>query len=309
MYDYSNLKEKPNNTCIVCGSDKQKKIGIRGNREYFGSDKSVTPHCVTNVVECKNCGFIYINPTFQGIDDVESIYYSSIDLYVYNLKKSVEDMFQKRVDIISQYSSGKHGLDVGPGKGEFLNQLSKNGYIAEGIEPSTNFCEFASKTFNLKMHNLTLDNFITENKYDFISSLHSLEHMNNPHLFFKSAHSLLNENGILYIEVPNTNAAIVRIIEFIYKIIGLGWSSRLCPLHQPFHKHGYNLKSLSYILKANNFELINTLTLTGTDRGYTEYSGLKGIISRLKYFMTEFIEIFGQKECLVVLAKKKKAIY
>ena len=62
-------------------------------------------------------------------------------------------MFQKRVDIISQYSSGKYGLDVGPGKGEFLNQLSKNGYMLKGLSYQLIFGEFASKTFNLKMHN------------------------------------------------------------------------------------------------------------------------------------------------------------
>jgi len=304
MYDYSKLRAFPNNSCIVCSSKDSKVLGIRGNREYFGADKHTQPHCITNVVECKNCKFVYINPTFKGIDDVEAVYYSSVELYTYELRKSVKEMFQKRVDIIRSYAKGDYGIDVGPGKGEFLNQLVENGFEAEGVEPSLNFCNFGKKEFGLVMHNTTLDKLDTDKKYDFISSLHSLEHMNDPHSFFQSAYDLLKDDGFLYIEVPNTDALIISLIDFVFKIIGLGWSSKLCPLHQPFHKHGYNESSLTYLLEANNFKADSVFTLTGTDRGYTEYDGIKGIISNFKYRLTQLVEFFGQKECLVIIAQK-----
>jgi 2-polyprenyl-3-methyl-5-hydroxy-6-metoxy-1,4-benzoquinol methylase len=304
MYDYSKLRAVPNSFCIVCNSKNSTVIGKRGNREYFGADKSVEPHCVTNVVECNNCKFVYIDPTFEGIDEVEAVYYSSIELYVYDLEKKVSDMFQKRVDIIKRYCKGVHGIDVGPGKGEFLNQLTQNDFVVEGVEPSSNFCEFGRENFNLVMHNTTLDKFESERDFDFISSVHSLEHMNSPHSFFQSAHRLLNDDGILFVEVPNTDATMVKIIDMLFKIIGRGWSSKLCPLHQPFHKYGYNSNALRHILEANAFVIDEVFTLTGTDRGYTRYKGIAGIISWTKYLLTQLVDVFGQKECLVVIARK-----
>jgi len=304
MYDYSALSERDNCSCLICQSNESKVLGVRGNREYFGADPETEPHCVTSIVKCLNCGFVYINPTFDGIDDVEAIYYSSVELYKYELRKSVQGMFQKRVDILKQHAVGVDGYDVGPGKGEFLRQLRENNFIAEGVEPSKNFCEFGRREYGLTMHNSTLEQLPDKKQVSFISALHSLEHMNDPHGFIEKAHHLLKDDGCMYIEVPNTDAYIMRAIDFMFKVIGLGWSSRLCPLHQPFHKYGYNESSLRYLLEMHGFTVDSIFTLTGTDRGYTKYSGLRGLVANGKYRMTQFIDLFGGRECLGMIAKK-----
>lgn len=306
-YNYSNITLGANDTCLVCGSSSQRVLGKRGNQEYFGADKAACPHLVTNVVKCSRCGFVFCNPAFLGADAIESEFYGSAETYYFDIDKSVESMFQQRVDLLKKHLLVGSGLDVGCGRGEFLRQLAHNGYAVRGVEPSIGLSEFAAKTAGVAVINCKLEDAEITEPVDFISSTHSLEHMDHPQAFLATALKLLKDDGVLFVEVPNTEATIIRVIDFIFKITGIGWSSRLCPLHPPFHKHGYNLPSLSRLLIDNGFSISESFTLTGTDRGYTRYKGIRGFASAIKLGLTYFLELFGQKECLVVVARKRRS--
>lgn len=306
-YNYSNINLTANETCLVCGSHSQSVLGKRGNREYFGADKTASPHLITNVVKCAYCGFVFINPAFSGADAIEREFCGSAETYYFDIDKSVESMFQQRVDLLKKYVPAGSGLDVGCGRGEFLRQLARSGYAVRGVEPSVGLSKFAANTAGVAVLNTTLEEAAITEPVDFITSTHSLEHMDHPQAFLATARNLLKDDGVLFVEVPNTEAMIIRILDFVFKVTGIGWSSRLCPLHPPFHKHGYNLPALSHLLNDNGFSIAESLTLTGTDRGYTRYQGIRGLASAAKLGLTHLVELFGQKECLVVVARKKRA--
>jgi SAM-dependent methyltransferase len=305
-YNYSNITLTANDTCLVCGSKNYRVLGRRGNREYFGADKVASPHLVTNIVKCSECEFVFISPSFHGADAIESEFYGSAETYYFDIDKTVESMFQQRVDLLKKHLFAGSGLDVGCGRGEFLRQLARSGYAVRGVEPSVGLSEFAAKTAGVAVMNCKLEDAIISEPVDFISSTHSLEHMDHPQAFLATALNLLKDDGVLFVEVPNTEAAIIRVLDFVFKITGIGWSSRLCPLHPPFHKHGYNLPSLSRLLTDSGFTISESLTLTGTDRGYTRYKGFRGVASAIKLGLTYCLELFGQKECLVVVARKRR---
>ena len=66
--------------------------------------------------------------------------------------------------------------------------------------------------------------------------IHVFEHLNEPNKFLKHLHSnILSANGFLYIEVPN-----IETTHFA----------------DPTHCFTYSLKSLEFILKKNNFEIV-----------------------------------------------------
>lgn len=174
-----------------------------------------------------------------------------------------------------------------------------------GVEPSVGLSKFAAKTAGVDVLNSKLEDSNIGEPVDFITSTHSLEHMDHPQAFIATAKNLLKDEGVLFVEVPNTEATIIKVLDLVFKVSGIGWSSRLCPLHPPFHKHGYNLSSLTRLLTDNGFSIVESLTLTGTDRDYTRYKGFRGLVSAIKLGLTHLVELFGQKECLVVVARKK----
>jgi 2-polyprenyl-3-methyl-5-hydroxy-6-metoxy-1,4-benzoquinol methylase len=92
-------------------------------------------------------------------------------------------------------------LDVGAGGGEFTYLSSKLGFISEGIEPNIGYSNFAREEYGINMRTGHLSEI--SKKFDLITMFHVLEHMPNPIKTFRLLYELLNEEGSLFIEVPN----------------------------------------------------------------------------------------------------------
>lgn len=303
--DYSQIKPRQNNTCLICGSKSQMKMGIRGNREYSGAVPDASPHITTNIVQCKNCGFIYTDPLLEGAELLEKEHYSTAKTYKTANTESIIEMFHKRLEIIQKIKPKGSVLDVGSGKGELLHCLKENGYEIFGIEPSEGLAKFAKEQYNVQSFIGTIEHFKPDKKFDIITSLHSLEHMDAPHNFILNAKELINEKGILLIEVPNTESYFLKIIDFYFRRIKRkNWSSRLSPLHPPFHKYGYNKKSLKFLLHKHGFKIIQTNTLHGADRGYEDKASVSKLLKLIRKLISVITNLSGNKEIILVVAQK-----
>ncbi|MEK6715223.1 MAG: class I SAM-dependent methyltransferase [Candidatus Omnitrophota bacterium] len=297
---------KENINCPICGASQSRKLGIRGNREYFGADQSAEPHIFTDVVQCIICDFIYTNPMIRGLEFIDKEHYNNSEKY-----QATQDnpsiMFQKRLSFIAKYKKYGCLLDVGAGKGEFLWEARKNGWEAIGVEPSPNLCQFAREHYKLTIYEGFLGQVldIPKSYFDIVAINHVLEHVDRPYELLKLIAEYLADNGLVFIEVPNADSYFLRIIDFYFKMKGLNWSSRLSPLHPPYHKYGFTEKSLTYLLKQCNYQIIELKTFSGRDRGYQKKNDsivgafLPDIISML-------INFLGNKELLCVIAKPIK---
>jgi SAM-dependent methyltransferase len=304
MADWS--LEKVN--CPVCDSPSFEVMGIRGNREYSGADPKAEPHIKTDVARCKNCGFIYTNPMIRGMEHLELEHYRNAEDYQASRVEDVSGMFRSRVNELKKLKPSGKLLDVGAGKGEFLSEAKKAGYECEGVEPSDVFCQFAEKHYGVKMHQGLLGetDSVKGNKYDLITLLHVLEHVDHPNELMETFKDYMNDDALLFIEVPNTESTFLKIIDQFYKLKGLNWSSRLSPLHAPFHKYGYNPKSLRYILESHGYEVLKLWTLSGKDRGFAKKKGVSGLLVTLRDMVTNAIDMLGNRELLCVIARQKK---
>ena len=291
-----------NNNCKVCNSTEQKIIGIRGNHEYTGADCSKLPHLVTNVVQCKKCQFIYLNPDFKGSDAIEREYYSTKLNYVNN-SKSFENTFSYKLKIIEDLDSVKKIADVGSGRGEFVSTLKKEGYDVIGIEPSKGLALESEQTYGVKVINSTLEDCNDSEKFDLITSIHSLEHMSSPHDFIQATKRHLGKNGYLMIEVPNSNATILNLVNFFLTLSGKKWNVKLAPLHPPFHSVAYNIQSLTTLLSFNGYKVIEHFNISGIDRVRPSYNGFSQILGWGKYYLSKLLDRFFEGEILIVLAK------
>jgi SAM-dependent methyltransferase len=197
-------------------------------------------------------------------------------------------------------------LDIGAGKGGFVSLARKNGYEAKGIEPSPRFCEYAREKHGVQVVQGYLgegDNLKGE-RFDIITLFHVLEHVPCPQNLLATILQYLEEDGVVYIEVPNADATLLKIADLVFRMNGKGWSSRLSPLHAPFHSLGYSPKSLKYLLENNGFELVYFDTFSGKVRGYDTKGRLSGFFTLARNVVMNIVNLFPNRELVSVVAKK-----
>jgi len=111
------------------------------------------------------------------------------------------------------FSQIKNFLNFGAGHGGISYLLSIGGTNVINIEPSdiyspnvNNFHTFAN------LNALDQAKIVNNKKFNFVYSSHVLEHLNNPLDFFVEIFGIMNNDGLLFIEVPNCR----RIVEDNY---------------------------------------------------------------------------------------------
>lgn len=98
------------------------------------------------------------------------------------------------LDKIDRHFSGKQILEVGCGKGSFLNLIRQRGHDAKGIDPAYE----GDDPYIYKQH----FNAILNLKADVIVLRHVLEHIPEPLEFLRTLASANGGRGAVYIEVP-----------------------------------------------------------------------------------------------------------
>ncbi|MDC3091602.1 bifunctional 2-polyprenyl-6-hydroxyphenol methylase/3-demethylubiquinol 3-O-methyltransferase UbiG [Rickettsiales bacterium] len=132
-------------------------------------------------------------------------------------------------------------LDIGCGGGILCESLARLGASVTGIDTSNNAIKIAkehSKKNNLKIKYFKseISNFRANEKYDIITSMEVLEHVNNIEQFLKYTHSLINNKGMFFGSTINKTIRSyflsIYIAEKILKIIPKGthnWEKYINP--------------------------------------------------------------------------------
>jgi 2-polyprenyl-3-methyl-5-hydroxy-6-metoxy-1,4-benzoquinol methylase len=213
------------------------------------------------IMKCNVCGFKHLDPipSTKELDDFyKAQYYGSHkseyisqdnrDIYFLNIS------FQDRLRVFTKSGQGKRILDIGCGAGMFMKYAQERGWDCTGIEPSEVAWEQALKK-NLRVYHQTIGDFASQSteKYDIIHLKNVLEHVPDPSKILEIAHSLLNGNGILYIEVPNDYDLSQRFGVWLL-------SEKKSWLAIPDHINYFNFKSLKKLLQKYNFKIFKKTT-------------------------------------------------
>lgn len=98
-------------------------------------------------------------------------------------------------------------LDVGCGIGDFCYLAQKAGYATTGIDFSHRFIEVARQRFpDLDLEEMTLAKFVAKRageKYDIVTFIQVLEHLDNVRHFLEMVTSVLRPGGYVVCAVPN----------------------------------------------------------------------------------------------------------
>jgi len=148
---------------------------------------------------CCSCNFVFnssFNPDFMCYDDQ------------YQNEQAFSSFFQEHIKKIIKIFLNRNFLDkkiieIGCGKGYFLEQLIENGFNVTGFDPS----------YEGNNPNIIKDYFsekYSDVKADLIILRHTLEHIHEPFTFLELIAVSLNYNGTVYIEVPDFDWIVSR---------------------------------------------------------------------------------------------------
>lgn len=243
--------------CICCNSDK---ISTARNSSFFELP----------VKKCESCNYHFLDydgkkfdikkyynetywPVFRNIYSQKNLSGKVDTVYLIKklpnfLQKIIEKTGVKKSLAFSQYNylksdiDGKKLLEIGSGEGYLLEMFEKHGYDVFGIEPSKDNL----KIIKSKLQTGTCETGFVEDiskinkQYDVIVMSHVLEHVVNCRQVLKDVKSLLKNNGVFFIEVPNCQHK-----ETLEHSI----------FTQP-HLHHFTKSNLELLLKDLNFKII-----------------------------------------------------
>ena len=143
-------------------------------------------------------------------------------------------------DIRKIIPRGSSTLDVGCGGGLLVTALASLGYRATGYDSSPACLEY-SASYGRGNY---INTWPISGKFDFVSAIHVLEHVENPQDFLKSIYGILKKNGKLYIIVPNLST-IQGIFNEQYKLL----------IFDVNHKIAWNYRGLKDHLQESGFTI------------------------------------------------------
>ena len=139
-------------------------------------------------------------------------------------------------------------LEIGCGKGRFLETAKKHGFLVYGIEPSPRSFAFASSRLGESVAHIGLEEIDEAStfplKFDYIMLWHVLEHLTDPSKVLYKIKEKLEPDGRVMIAVPN-------FASFQARLGKANWYH----LDPPRHVHHFTPQSLQLLAKATGFEV------------------------------------------------------
>ena len=152
--------------------------------------------------------------------------------YVSTLRNALPDHFKGSV------------LDIGAGDGAFLSEARSFFATSNlGIEPSIKAIE-KCEDVGVKLSNVAIENFETEEKFDLVTCFQTIEHLNDPRNFVENIKTFLGPGSYLAISCHNRLSTVNRI---------LGEKS---PIFDVEHLQVFTDNGIELFLKSLGFKIV-----------------------------------------------------
>jgi SAM-dependent methyltransferase len=118
---------------------------------------------------------------------------------------------EQRIRWLSRWVSSGSLLELGPGGGFFLDVARRAGFDPVGVEPSPELAARAATEFGVAVECGFLDEVeLARDRFDLICMFHVFEHVDNPVGLLEQLGGLLDDGGLVAMEVPNIASAMAQ---------------------------------------------------------------------------------------------------
>ncbi len=249
--------------CALCDFNQTKKF-------LAGKDLIYSLPGKFQLVQCKNCGLIYINPQ-PDLKEINLLYPPEYTAHQklpkekkigQKIKKYLG--FQKATFKLVQ-NKGKV-LDIGCGSGQFLKSLQNLGWECYGVETSLLASQRARELgLNVSTGDLLATCYPT-NFFDLVVLNHTLEHLPHPNRILEEIHRILKPKGLLQIYLPNIQGLAAQIFRRYWFNLDL-----------PRHLYHYTPDTLKQMLQKHRFRIFKIKYVSSTS----------GILGSLQNWLSE----------------------
>ena len=226
--------------CIICNKTPSNIIKIIDNNK---------------IVECIDCNIAYTE-NFSYRKPPEKYYiftqynqsYKRYYFRFYHIYKKINKFVTNQGEL----------LDIGAGHGLFANVLLKHTkFKISVLEPYTGL-KYIKKVKNITLYKSPIETFLKNyhHHYDVITLIDVLEHLYKPDEKINKIKNILNNDGLLIIQMPNYQSLMAKICKH--------WSWWDVQEH-PYH---FTHKSIINLLKKSNYVVVNSET-------YEEFNDFK----------------------------------
>lgn len=258
-------------SCYLCKS-KRKKLVSKTIR-YADALKD------GRVYQCLRCGLLFLYPAMSQKRQERFYKNEYRKLYGRKLKQDIKGLLPEakiRFNRIKRFlRKGDEILEIGCAAGAFLETVAPGVKKIEGVEPYIEYAQYARKK-GFRIYN-SIDE--VNMPYDKIFLFHVLEHLKDPLEELIKIRKLLKKNGMVFIELPNVDDALISVYK-IREFIDFYW--------QPAHLHYFSVKSLKRLLEKAGFLNNRFIPIQRYDLSNHLYWMLKGKPGGNGYFSAYF---------------------
>ncbi|MBS3119039.1 class I SAM-dependent methyltransferase [Candidatus Woesearchaeota archaeon] len=295
--------------CNLCGADDYEiiysasydKISQQELAEKFRS--SGDELLLDQLVQCKRCGFKYINPRIRQ-ELILKGYSEGTDENFISQADARELTFDKCLEYIEKFTEGKKGklYDVGTAGGSFLQAAKKRGWEIYGSEPNRWLCAWAKKHYGFEI--LAGDIFaypFPDKFFEMVTLWDVLEHVADPSKNLKEISRILQPGGLLVVNYPDIGS-------WLSKAMRKKWIFLLS-----VHLFYFERETITRMLEKNGFEVIKIKPhfqrlglgyLTYRAKTYSNFLGSVGNWTARKLKITDWQIPYWLGQTLVIARKK-----
>lgn len=264
-------KKQQGYPCVICGNSNVEVVWDKVAREelgILGSDvvRDEDGHMLHGrIVMCTKCGLIFTDPKMNE-EDLKVFYdkqyreiYGQLNM---NNQMATEDRHAKMaVSIIAKHIDfeklkNENGtinfMDVGASTLRTcwnIKALLNNNVNAVGVEPCAEYVEVGRKNIgdlDITSFNGIVEDYNPDIKFDFVTMTNTLEHLHNPVKTLQHIHSLMDDDSIILVSVPN------MLVSTPYIAMD-GWFSNA-------HLYHFTPNTLSLLLNTAGFKPIELIS-------------------------------------------------
>jgi 2-polyprenyl-3-methyl-5-hydroxy-6-metoxy-1,4-benzoquinol methylase len=196
--------------CPICRKDSPQLFAI----DYYGF----------RIVRCDGCSLLYLNPRPTYAWLVENTYAEEYRESQLPVSRPLDDnhhhQFTRQLNGIERHCRRGRLLDVGCGGGEFLAYAADRGWNIFGTEISAGLVTALGKSLPQGTFSCGRlgDVDFQGRRFDAIRFNHVLEHLQDPVGELTRAAELLDQEGVIYVSVPNCASLDTRVKNFLSRL-------------------------------------------------------------------------------------------
>ena len=251
----------------------------------------IGPHVIAKCPSCSSLILLTTEAVPTGYEQISGHLYDTC-LHAYRLRQA-----KRHLRYLHAVTNGRRILDVGAGRGTFVQVARSQGWEAYGIEQDAESVAKAESPF---VSTGGIASFAPAS-FDVVTLFDVLEHVWDRSPLLSELDRVLKPGGLMMIRVPNGLEFVTRAKYELDRALGRSSSSALFGEHKAY----LTRLGLERLLERSGFAVVKTW-YEHEAIAVTEHTGLKGMAARAALYLIRLVEQFvppSRTEVVVVCTK------